>query len=150
VPLPAGIGDDGYLRVFEEVLAPLMRRYAPGLLLISAGYDAHIADPLAGMAVSTAGFGAMARLAVELAEELCEGRIVACLEGGYHLDALGDSVLETLRVFAGEEPREREQAGPGKQNGDELVIERGDAPPDVMKTIVTSVQATHMLVRRLG
>ncbi len=102
VPLPPGIGDAGYRQVFEQILVPLARRFAPELVLISAGYDAHAADPLSSMQLSTAGFGALTRITAELADELCDGRIVAGLEGGYHLEALADSVLETLRVLAGE------------------------------------------------
>jgi acetoin utilization deacetylase AcuC-like enzyme len=105
VPLPAATGDDGYRCVFEQVVVPVARRFAPELILISAGYDAHADDPLAGMNVSTAGFAAMARVVTGLADELCDGKLVASLEGGYNLGALADSVLETLAAFAGEKSR---------------------------------------------
>ena len=78
---------------------PLARRYRPQLLLISAGYDAHIADPLAGMAVSVAGFAEMARIVRGLANELCEGRVAAVLEGGYNIEALSQSVVATIGML---------------------------------------------------
>jgi acetoin utilization deacetylase AcuC-like enzyme len=99
VPLPAGVGDAGYREVFGEVLAPLARRYRPQLILVSAGYDAHVADPLAGMAVTVAGFGELALTVRELARELCEGRVAAVLEGGYNIEALAMSVLATIAAL---------------------------------------------------
>jgi acetoin utilization deacetylase AcuC-like enzyme len=96
VPLPAGVGDGGYKQVFEQVLVPLARRFRPQLILISAGYDAHVLDPLAGMAVTMAGFSEMALTVSELAGELCDGRVAAVLEGGYNIEALSMSVLTTI------------------------------------------------------
>jgi acetoin utilization deacetylase AcuC-like enzyme len=102
VPLPAGTGDAEYRRVFEEVLSPVARRYRPQLILISAGYDAHIADPLGGMAVTVAGFSEMARIVRELADEVCEGRVAAVLEGGYNVEALAQSVVATIGAMSTE------------------------------------------------
>ena len=101
VPLPAWCGDEEYLRVFEEVLAPVARRFGPQLILVSAGYDAHWADPLSSMQLSTTGFGEMVRILKRLAGELCGGRIVFTLEGGYHLEALASSVRATFDVLLG-------------------------------------------------
>jgi acetoin utilization deacetylase AcuC-like enzyme len=99
VPLPAGVGDAGYVRLFIETLVPLARRYRPELILISAGYDAHLADPLGGMAVTVAGFAELARIVRGLADELAEGRVAAVLEGGYDTDALAKSVLATIAML---------------------------------------------------
>jgi acetoin utilization deacetylase AcuC-like enzyme len=99
VPLPAGTGDAVYRKVFKDVLVPVARRYKPQLILISAGYDAHVADPLGGMAVTVAGFSELARVVRELADELCEGRVAAVLEGGYNVEALAQSVLATIMNF---------------------------------------------------
>jgi acetoin utilization deacetylase AcuC-like enzyme len=99
VPLPAGTDDAGHIRVFNEVLVPLARRYKPQLILISAGYDSHVTDPIGGMAVTTAGFGEMARIVRGLADELCEGRVAAVLEGGYNVEALALSVLDTIAML---------------------------------------------------
>ena len=98
VPLPAGVGDQGYSRVFAEVVVPLARRYKPQLILVSAGYDSHLADPLGGMAVTVAGFSEMARTVRLLSDEIveCEGRVAAILEGGYNVEALAASVLATI------------------------------------------------------
>jgi acetoin utilization deacetylase AcuC-like enzyme len=92
VPLPAGCGDREYIAVFDELLVPTMRSFAPDIIFVSAGFDAHTADPLASMELSTAGYAAIARRVCRLAEEVCEGRLVAVLEGGYDLVGLGDGV----------------------------------------------------------
>jgi acetoin utilization deacetylase AcuC-like enzyme len=101
VPLRAGVGDDGYRRVFEQVLVPLARRYRPQLILISAGYDAHIGDPLGGMSVTTAGFSELARIVRQLSDEVeeCEGRLAAILEGGYNIEGLAQSVVATIAAL---------------------------------------------------
>jgi acetoin utilization deacetylase AcuC-like enzyme len=103
VPLRGGVGDVGYGRIFDEVLAPLARRYQPQLILVSAGYDAHWADPLAGMLLSIAGYAGLARRLKVLADELCTGKIVFTLEGGYHLEVLAYAVLDTFKVLLGDE-----------------------------------------------
>lgn len=102
VPVPAGTGDAGYRRVFDEVLTPVAQRYRPELVIVSAGYDAHEADPLGDTRVTTAGFGQLTRLVRGLAEELCDGRVAFVLEGGYNLSALADSVTVTVRESDGE------------------------------------------------
>ncbi|HEU4760214.1 MAG TPA: histone deacetylase [Dehalococcoidia bacterium] len=101
VPLPRGCGDAEYLRAYREVCAPAVRRFRPQLLLVSAGFDAHFADPLAQMLVSTGGYCDIATLLRELAEELCEGRMVYTLEGGYDHTALAWSVRACLDALLG-------------------------------------------------
>jgi acetoin utilization deacetylase AcuC-like enzyme len=99
VPMPATFGDDEYLRVFDDVLAPVARQYRPEFILISSGFDAHFRDPLGGMQVTEAGFAALAQRVKRLAAECCGGRMAAALEGGYDLQALADSgrsVLEEM------------------------------------------------------
>jgi acetoin utilization deacetylase AcuC-like enzyme len=83
------------------VLVPLARRYRPQLILISAGYDAHIGDPLGGMSVTTAGFSELARIVRQLSDEIeeCEGRLAAILEGGYNIEALAQSVVATIAAL---------------------------------------------------
>lgn len=102
VPFPAGVGDAGYAAAFDTVLAPLARRFQPQLLLVSAGYDAHWNDPLASMQLSLAGYAMLVQRLLTLADELCGGRIVFTLEGGYHLDVLAHAVLTTLRQLDGQ------------------------------------------------
>ncbi len=103
VPLGGGIGDQGFARILSEVVTPIAWRFQPQLILVSAGYDAHWDDPLASLALSVAGYAAIARALKELAGELCDGRLVLTLEGGYHLDALAYSVLNTFAVLLGDE-----------------------------------------------
>jgi acetoin utilization deacetylase AcuC-like enzyme len=99
LPLPAGSGDEEYERLFETVVIPTIESFEPGLLLISAGFDAHERDPLAGMALTTDGYGKLTTLLRDAARALCDGRIVSLLEGGYDLDALAASVETHLRVL---------------------------------------------------
>jgi acetoin utilization deacetylase AcuC-like enzyme len=103
VPLPAGVGDAGYQRVFEEVLVPVARRYQPQLILASAGYDAHWTDPLGMMLLSVSGYACIVRTLVSLAEELCDGRLALTLEGGYSLEALPLCVAATCSMLLGDE-----------------------------------------------
>jgi acetoin utilization deacetylase AcuC-like enzyme len=83
VALPPGTGDLGYVEAFETVVAPIVRRFEPGLLLVACGQDANEFDPNARMCVSMAGFRALGRRARALADELCGGRIALVQEGGY-------------------------------------------------------------------
>jgi len=103
VPLGGGIGDQGFARIFSEIVTPVAWRFQPQLLLVSAGYDAHWDDPLASLLLSVTGYTAIARALKELAGELCNGRLVLTLEGGYHLEALAYSVLNTFAVLLGDE-----------------------------------------------
>jgi acetoin utilization deacetylase AcuC-like enzyme len=99
IPLPAGCGDSEYLQVFEQIVVPAARRFKPQLILVSAGNDLHWADPLAMMQVSVTGFGQMVRIIKGLADELCGGRLVFTLEGGYNLDALAASIKATFDIL---------------------------------------------------
>jgi acetoin utilization deacetylase AcuC-like enzyme len=103
VPLPAGVGDAGYAQVFAELVWPLAERFDPDLILVSAGYDAHWSDPLAHMTLSLTGYAWLGQELVELAEQLCEGRIAFTLEGGYQLDVLAYGVLNGFYAMMGEE-----------------------------------------------
>ena len=98
IPLPAGIGDGGYEYLWEEVVLPLARAVAPGLILVSAGFDAHHADPLGGMLLTSAGFGRLAALVRQAAGQI---PIAAVLEGGYDLDGLSYSVAAALEGLTG-------------------------------------------------
>jgi acetoin utilization deacetylase AcuC-like enzyme len=95
VPLPAGSGDDAYARAFRDLVEPAVRAFAPGLVVVSAGFDAHVDDPLAGMAVTAAGFRELAARCAALAP-----RVAAVLEGGYNLDTLPGLVEAALDGFS--------------------------------------------------
>jgi acetoin utilization deacetylase AcuC-like enzyme len=114
VPLPAGATGDVVRRALHEAAAPVVSAFGPTWVLVSAGFDAHRADPLAELALSAGDFGQLARDVAEFAPS--GGRMVAFLEGGYDLDALRTSVASTLRAWAGAEPDDDEpgtSGGPG-------------------------------------
>jgi len=111
VPLAAGCGDPEYLAVFTEVIEPVLRSFAPQLVLVSAGFDAHVRDPLAGMRMTTAGYGLLTRVLLRVAAESAGGRLLAVLEGGYDLEALTGSVAAVLDELGGERVAEPLPAG---------------------------------------
>ena len=121
VPLPPGVGDVGYRRVFDEVVVPMAWRFRPQLIVVSLGFDAHWDDPLANMQLTLAGYDALARTLIALAEELCEGRIVFVMEGGYNVQALAHGWANVARALLGEE----EGVDPlGPATGEEVPIRR--------------------------
>lgn len=83
VPLPAGCGDAEYLGAFLRIVVPVVRAFRPEFLLVSCGFDAHRSDPLASMEVSREGYAGMSRVVRALADDLCSGRCLFVLEGGY-------------------------------------------------------------------
>ena len=101
LPLPSGRGDGDYLLLFEKILKPIAREFAPQMILVSAGFDIHVADPLGAMAVSSQGFAGLTRSVMEIAESNCHERLVMTLEGGYELEALRNSVKAVLLELAG-------------------------------------------------
>jgi acetoin utilization deacetylase AcuC-like enzyme len=103
LPVPAGSGDAVFCSLVEHVVAPAAREYGPGLILVSAGFDAHADDPLAGCTVSDAGYATMATSVRALADELGVP-VGVVLEGGYHLGALGRVMTETLSALTAEGP----------------------------------------------
>jgi acetoin utilization deacetylase AcuC-like enzyme len=104
IPLPAGTGDAGYRYAFEQVVEPAVRHFRPDFILISAGQDAAASDTHGRMSVTTEGFRAMARATKALAEDHCDGRLVASLEGGYSLDHLPLCTLAIVEALAGLPP----------------------------------------------
>jgi len=99
IPLPPGHGDASYMALFERLIAPAARRFQPELILVSAGFDAHWVDPLAGMRLSLAGYAHLTQALKDLAGELCGGRVVFVVEGGYNLDALSYGVANIARIL---------------------------------------------------
>ena len=102
LPVPGGSGDDVFLGLLAERVVPAAREYAPELILVSAGYDAHAQDPLASCTMTTAGYGLMTTAVRRLAAELGVPLGVV-LEGGYALDALADSVAATLAALSADQ-----------------------------------------------
>nr|XP_010930662.1 histone deacetylase 14 isoform X1 [Elaeis guineensis] len=102
LPLPGGSGDNSMRSVFDEVIVPCAQRFKPEIILVSAGYDAHALDPLAGLQFTTGTYYMLASNIKQLAKELCGGRCVFFLEGGYNLKSLSNSVADTFHAFLGE------------------------------------------------
>ena len=103
LPVPAHSGDETFLSLVEHVVGPLARSYAPGLILVSAGFDAHADDPLADCRVTDAGYAAMAASVRAVALELGVPAGIV-LEGGYDLGALSRSLCDVLGAFTAPEP----------------------------------------------
>ncbi|HKI48122.1 MAG TPA: histone deacetylase, partial [Desulfobacteria bacterium] len=96
-PLRAYSHDEDYLALAQDKLIPEMIRFKPELIILSAGFDAHEDDPLAQMQVSTECYGTMTKMIVTAADEICEGRLISMLEGGYDTNALAGSVHAHLK-----------------------------------------------------
>jgi acetoin utilization deacetylase AcuC-like enzyme len=109
VPLPAGAGDGDYLTAFNEVLVPAAESFRPDLVLVSAGFDAHVNDPMSAECVTTDGFGALCGLVLDLARRHARGRLGLFLEGGYDLGSLGAAVRRCVEVLAGVVPSPQHQ-----------------------------------------
>ena len=102
IPLPAGAGDSAMLQAIERVLLPAAVRFAPDVLLVSAGFDAHWRDPLASLQMTCAGYHQVAASLQAIANTVCNGRLVFLLEGGYFLPALSASVANIFRALLGQ------------------------------------------------
>ena len=99
LPMPAGLGDEDYARVYREIAEPIGRAFDPELVLVSAGFDAHRGDPLAGMDLTRRGYAELTEVCLAVAGGAARGRTVVALEGGYRLDAIaqaGAAVAEGL------------------------------------------------------
>ncbi len=121
VPLPAGSGEDVYAAAFEGVFLPVLRQFLPELVIVSAGFDAHTADPLGGMALEAASFGRFAARLASLAREVGAAPLALVLEGGYNLNALTESVAATIRGV--EEGSEADREYPGNAGPVEVARE---------------------------
>jgi acetoin utilization deacetylase AcuC-like enzyme len=99
-PLPPGAGDDRFLGALRDELVPAAERFRPEFVLVSAGFDAHAADPLANLEVSTGAYDEATRIVCGIADRFADRRLVSVLEGGYDLDALADSVATHVLALA--------------------------------------------------
>lgn len=104
LPLPAGSSKFGYNEAIRRVVAPAIRDFGPDLILVSAGQDPAAGDPLGRMSVTADGFREMTAQMCELADELCEGRLVVTQEGGYSLDHMPLCTLAVIEEMAGLAP----------------------------------------------
>ncbi len=101
MPMLAGQGDHAFATIFNQYLSPIAREYKPQLIILSAGFDTHQNDPLGGMRVTPKGFSYMTKVLLDLALELCQGRFLASLEGGYDLNGLREGTLAVLAEMLG-------------------------------------------------
>jgi acetoin utilization deacetylase AcuC-like enzyme len=113
VPMLPGWGDGAMQRMFDDLLTPIARRFQPQLILVSAGYDPSWTDRLGSMRVTTSGFFALTRTLVKLSDELCAGRLVMTLEGGYGLAGLAYGVVASFAALLGDEVA-ADPIGPGR------------------------------------
>jgi len=98
-PMPAGSNDEDYLKIFGNEVSPALEKFQPEFIIISAGFDAHQDDPLAGMKLTEEAFKMMTKLTNEIALKFSQGKILSVLEGGYNLEALARSVENHLMAF---------------------------------------------------
>ncbi len=99
-PLEPGAGNEHFASVFNRLLDPIAKQFRPDVILCSAGFDIYERDPLGGMRVDTNGFAFLAAKLLDLADELSNGRLLFCLEGGYDLTGLSEGVAAVLRAIA--------------------------------------------------
>ena len=130
VPLEAGCGDADYDRAMRELVVPVVAGFDPGLILLSAGFDAHARDPLGGMQVSTAGFDAMTDHVRRLAARCCGGRLAVVTEGGYDLTALEACLDSTVARLAAGPPSPSDAIAGDTSRADRVIpaVRRALAP----------------------
>jgi len=138
-PLPYGAGDGALHAIFREILYPIAARYEPQIILVSAGFDAHWSDPLAGLNLTLIGYAMLCQMLREMADELCEGRLVYTLEGGYHLNVLAHATANTFRSLLGQHP-------------DKYTDPFGPSPYDepAFDEIIAHLQMTHNILKYSG
>ena len=135
VPLPPGSGDAAALAAFDDVVAPAAVRFSPDIVLVSAGYDAHWRDPLAGLSFRTGTYWRLSARVKALADELCGGRCVFLLEGGYDLTGLGEGVADSFRALLGD--------GSGEDPG--AIAGLTDEPTEKVRRVLAEAKAMHQL-----
>ncbi len=134
IPLPSGVGDDGYDDLMRCVIEPLLTDFRPQLILVSAGFDAHWRDPLANGNLTLNGYTRMINHLHTWAKELCDGRIVFIVEGGYDLDVLSLGVLNLCHTLVGNEASIFDPIGASPY------------PDTEIDSLLFKVQQTHLLV----
>jgi len=98
-PLPAGTGDVLCMKIFDEVVNPIAYQFKPELIMVAGGYDGHFADPLTSLKLTVPGYSKLTKMVLNLAKDVCDGKLVISLEGGYELKALSHSIAATLNVM---------------------------------------------------
>ena len=133
IPLRSGHGDSSYAAIYEQVIWSLAERYQPQLIMVSAGFDAHWNDPLAGMKLSLSGYDHLTRELMRMADTFCDGKIIFALEGGYNLDALGHGIRNVAHALLGDD-----------QMSDPLGPAPDQTEPDVLP-LIDEIRHVHKL-----
>ena len=134
VPLPTGAGEKSVLEAFDLVVEPAARRFQPDFIVVSAGYDAHWRDPLANLNFRSRTYHYLSSRLKKLSEDLCDGKIVFLLEGGYDLTGLPEGVAESFAALVGE--KSLEQKDPGLY----------EEPFEKAKKVIQEVKSVHQLL----
>lgn len=103
LPVRANTSSSEQLRMFEAAIEDIGKNFKPDMIFISAGFDAHLTDPLGQLRLENDDYISMTRSLMQWADEVCEGRIVSALEGGYNLETLGGTVKAHVATLAGSE-----------------------------------------------
>ncbi|MBN2091509.1 histone deacetylase [candidate division KSB1 bacterium] len=101
LPLSERSGDSIFKKVYSEIVIPVIKRFKPDFIFINAGYDAHFKDPLGNLGLSLSGYSWLSQLLVDLASEVCQGKIIFSLNGGYNLDVIKIAVANTIKILLG-------------------------------------------------
>lgn len=99
VPLTPGATDEEVIRIMQEIIVPAVENFAPEVLIVSAGFDGHRLDDMSGLAYSTGLYGHFGEMLADISFKFCRGKVLNVLEGGYHLEALAESVVAYLTPF---------------------------------------------------
>lgn len=103
IPISGGHGDEGYKAIFNDIVWRAVEKFEPEIMLISAGFDAHWVDPLAGMKLSLSGYDFLARDCIKMADKVCDGKIIFVMEGGYDLKALAHGWQNIAHALLGDD-----------------------------------------------
>ncbi|MBA3870318.1 MAG: histone deacetylase [Anaerolineae bacterium] len=131
IPLAAGHGDNSYAAFYEQIIWPAAERFKPELIIVSAGFDAHWLDPIAGMRLTLTGYAHLTRELIKMAEKFCDGKIVFAMEGGYNLDALSHGMANVAYALLGDDAV-----------SDPLGLPRDQREPDV-KPLINQLKQIH-------
>lgn len=103
IPFPAYSDDDGYKDAFDNVVIPVLKRFNPKLIFVSAGFDGHMADPISDINLSLTGYNRICRSLINAADQICKGKIIFSLEGGYNLNVLAPGFGNIVRGLIGDD-----------------------------------------------
>lgn len=142
IPLPKGTGDRGYFAAWDQLVKPLCEEYAPDLIMLSAGYDAHEQDPLAQQNVTTLGFAMLSQRLADLRDS-SGSKVICFLEGGYNVQSLSESALATMRILNAEGAEASAQVQtsyviPGAISGENPITQ--DRSPDMVDERIKDVR----------